>query len=197
MDSLPSDEIKFFADRSYTILGEILSSLGVREIEVNIDREINSEVTEFFLRDIYRIDKQQRGSVSIAKWAGYWGFWVRKLKPIKLIRPSTERGFENISNNDAANINELVALHFALEIAAAHRRYGNFQDRVLENCSRAQNGLCDGVECFWKYAERYLNFSDEFFIKYITYSMRNRTFGPHHFALLVENMIFSACTGLE
>ncbi|MXQ07888.1 hypothetical protein GQ651_08520 [Alphaproteobacteria bacterium GH1-50] len=197
MNSLPTNEIGFFADRSYRIINEILASLSVEPNEASIDKDILLEVSEFFLRDIYRVDKQQRGSVSIAKWAGYWGFWIRKLKPVKMQTLEDDATYKTISIEDAVNINERVAFQFALEIVAGHRKYGGFQDHVYRNCSLAAAGECDGVDCFWKFALRYMNFEDEFFSNYITYSMRNRTFGPHHFALLLENIVFSSCRGLE
>jgi len=197
MGSLPHNEVQYFADRSYRIVSDILESLGVSETEHEIDRDILVEVAEFFLCDIYRIDKQQRGSVSIAKWAGYWAFWVRKLKPISMVNLDDEVEYENISHQDAVHINEIVSLQLALEIVAKYREFDGLEDIVGRHCKKIQNGECDGVSCFWKFAIRYMNFSDEFYSKYLTYSMRNRTFGPHHYALLMENIIFSACTGLE
>ena len=197
MNSLPHNEVQYFADRSYRIITDILESLGVTEAEHEIDRDILVEIAEFFLRDIYRIDKQQRGSVSIAKWAGYWAFWVRKLKPISMANLADDVDYEKITHQDAVHINEIVSLHLALEIVAKYREFDGLEDIVGRNCRKVQNRECDGVVCFWKFATRYMNFHDEFYSKYLTYSMRNRTFGPHHFALLMENIIFSACSGLE
>ena len=116
------------------------------------------------MRDIYRLDKQQRGTVSIAKWAGYWGFWIRKLKPIKM---ASLTEFKIINVKDAVAINEIVALQFALEIVAVHRSTGKLEDRVIAGCAKRRLNECDGIKCFWEHATKYLNFNDEFFSKYI------------------------------
>ncbi len=197
MNLLPHNEVQYFADRSYRIITDILKSLGIAKAEHEIKRDILVEVAEFFLRDIYRIDKQQRGSVSIAKWAGYWAFWVRKLKPISMVNLADNVEYKKISHRDAVHINEIVSLQLALEIVAKYREFEGLEDIVGRNCKKVQDRKCDGVDCFWKFATRYMNFHDEFYWKYLTYSMRNRTFGPHHFVFLMENIIFSACSGLE
>lgn len=197
MNSLPDSEVQFFADRSYRIISDVLESFGLTEADYELDKDILVELAEFFLRDIYRIDKQQRGSVSIAKWAGYWGFWIRKLKPISILDFKEGDAYPNLTHEDVVHINEIVALQFSLEIVAKYREVGALEDLVLKQCKQVESGDCDGVECFWKYASHYLNFGDEFYSKYLTYSMRNRTFGPHHFALLMENIIFASCRGLD
>lgn len=188
---VPPKQTAFLAASCKKIVEQILDDLGV---DAHIDHECILDLTEFFLRDIYRIDKQQRGSVSLAKLAGYWAFWIRKLKPISDAKPAHASSFDT---DEIGTINELVAVHFSLELVIAHRRNGAFQDHVKDECDKIRSGTCDGVACVKKYADKYLNFKDEFFLKYIVYSMRHRTFGPHHFALLMENLIFSACDGIQ
>jgi hypothetical protein len=194
MVTVPDDEQEFFAAKSSEVIEQLLASKGVEESEYSLDDDVLLEIAAFFLRDIYRIDQQQRGTVSIAKWAGYWAFWIRKLKPISMTEIEQ---YSHITVEDAVNINELIAVQFALEIVGSYRADAKFEDRVMLACSKAQERQCNGVDCFWKHAEKYLNFGDEFFLKYILYSMRNRTFGPHHFALLIENIIFASCDGIE
>lgn len=193
MVAVPDDEQSFFAAKSSELIAKLLGTTGVKPDEYILDDDTLLEVAAFFLRDIYRIDQQQRGTVSIAKWAGYWAFWIRKLKPISMV---AKDAYYKITVEDAVNINELIAIQFALEIVGEYRSEAKFEDRVMQACTLAAEDKCDGVECFWKHAEKYLNFGEEFFSEYIIYSMRNRTFGPHHFALLIENMIFASCRGL-
>jgi len=127
LNSLPHNEVQYFSDRSFRIISSILVSLGVEEEECEVDKDILVEVAEFFLRDIYRIDKQQRGSVSIAKWAGYWAFWVRKLKPISMINLDEGEEYASLTREDAVHINEIVALQFSLEIVAKYRESGGLE----------------------------------------------------------------------
>ena len=150
MHSLPHNEIQYFADRSYRVVRGILASFGVEDGEAEVDRDILVEIAEFFLRDIYRIDKQQRGSVSIAKWAGYWAFWIRKLKPVSMAQIPGDQHYKSISIDDAVNINERVALQFAYEIVAEYRENVGLEDLVFSHCSKAKAGECNGVDCFWR-----------------------------------------------
>lgn len=187
MNSFSKNEKKFFSLSSYGVIQNFISHY---EATIHIDKHTLAEVSDFFLRDITRIDKQQRGSVSIAKWAGYWAFWLRKLKPITVTeRPESS----NLSKEDAVNINEIVAIQFAFEVVSQFRMSSQLQDHVSRKCKKHKRGACDGLSCFKNHVNKYVNFEDEFYYNYIIYSLRNRTFGPHHFALLLENIIYASC----
>jgi hypothetical protein len=189
--SIPQRQIKFLSKQCEGILLAILEKL---ELSAKIDPELVEELTMFFLRDIYRIDQQQRGSVSLAKTTGYWAFWIRKLKPIKDAKLTKNSSF---NKNELTYVNEVVAIQFAMELVTEFRESGGFTDVVREECNRRDGEACNGVACFGKYVGNYLSFHDEFFKKYLTYSMRNRTFGPHHFAILIENIIYASCRKLS
>jgi len=188
---VPDQQAAFLARHCLSIIGGILDDLGVT---ADINNDALLDCTEFFLRDIYRLDRQQRGSVSLAKYAGYWAFWIRKIKPLANANPTGETGF---TNDDAIRINEIVAIRLALELVVVIREKGIFQDHVRENCLLVKSHQCNGVRCFLSFSKKYLEFNDEFYHKYLIYSMRHRTFGPHHFALLIENMVFAACEGIS
>jgi hypothetical protein len=190
-NSVPPTQIVFLRKTSKRIIKGILKSL---QVKAKVDKDLLEEVAEFFLRDIYRIDRQQRESVSAAKFAGYWAFWVRKLKPISRATPLTKAAKPFA---DARSINEIVALQFGIEILRHVRTVEGFSDNVRQECSNFIEGKCDGSSCLLAYARRYLTFDKNFYHDYIIYSMRNRTFGPHHFALLLENMTFSSCAGIN
>jgi hypothetical protein len=191
---VPEKQVAFLATECELVFQAILKDLGVI---AKIDSKIVRQLTAFFLRDIYRIDQQQRGSVSLAKHSGYWGFWVRKLKPIS----GAKLDGDFLSAEELEFINEIVSIYFAIHLVQENRARehditqirGQQSDMVRVQCSEDRPGHCSGTKCFEKYVKEYLNFNKRFFLNYITYSMRNRTFGPHHFALLIEGLIYSAC----
>jgi len=183
--NLPEEQVAFLTQRARRLISLILSQ---ENIEANISTEVLTSVTTFFLRDIYRIDEQQRGDISLAKFAGYWGFWIRKLKPI-----SDAKDKEEDQNGVYHDINELVAIQFAVDIIVLLRAANPFNDNVWQTCDDDDKLKCNGVQCFKEYTLNYFGFHTNFFQNYITYSMRNRTFGPHHFSLMMESLMYSAC----
>lgn len=194
ISDVPEKQVAFLATECELVFKAILSDLGVK---AKVDSKIVRQLTAFFLRDIYRIDQQQRGSVSLAKHSGYWGFWVRKLKPIS----GAVLDGDFLSEEELEFINEIVAVYFSIELVKENRARelkvtqlpGEQRDMVRVKCSERRPQHCKGTACFENYVKEYLNFNKRFFLNYITYSMRNRTFGPHHFALLIEGLIYSAC----
>lgn len=171
-----------------TLASKIINDILKRE---NVSADLNPnamfDVSKFFLRDIYRLDAQQSGSVSIAKFAGYFGFWIRKLKPIENAFTGTQNG----SSKPVVDVNELVALNVGIAIIEEFRRAGVFTDYVGEKCPYTNE--CNKTDCFLRFAKRYFDFEDGYHKEYIMYSMRHRTFGPHHFAILFEQLLFSSC----
>jgi hypothetical protein len=191
---VPSKQVAFLAAESEAVIETILDDL---QVSAKVDDGLLRQVTSYFLRDVYRLDQQQRGSVSLAKYAGYWGFWVRKLKPIS--SPMLQGDF--LTKDELEFINEIVSVYLAVQLVMDWRqREGMVQgsrgyesEIVRSQCSELNPGNCDGVVCFERFVGGYLHFHKKFFMNYITYSMRNRTFGPHHFALLMEGLIYAAC----
>lgn len=190
-DTVPQAQVIVLRDKSFSLISAILSSI---KVEATIDKDILEDVAHFFLRDIYRIDRQQKSSISVSKFAGYWAFWLRKLKPISGPKALTD---EAKKYSEARSINEIVSLQFGLEMLMKFRGSDGLSDNVMRSCKRKSEKLCDGSQCLKKYSEKYLDFDNEFYHEYIIYSLRNRTFGPHHFALLFENITFSACEGVR
>jgi len=68
---VPPNQVIFLKNVALRFIRPILGSLGVN---ATIDENLLEDVAAFFLRDIYRIDRQQKESISAAKFAGYWGF---------------------------------------------------------------------------------------------------------------------------
>ena len=184
---IPETQIAFLTERVEKIIISISINMGFKP---EFSDELLEASTEFFLRDIYRLDEQQRGSITLAKFAGYWAFWIRKLKPIR----SAKFISGDLKGKKVADVNEVVALQLAVNLVLMLRKSGPFEDAVRNSC---KDKTCDGTDCFEEYTGKYFAFNKSFFREYIMYSMRNRTFGPHHFSLLIENFVYSSCRKLN
>lgn len=186
------DEVKIIAVASRLLIRKILIDLN---IVCDVSDKIVAEMSTYFLRDLNRLREQQKEKVSSIKFAGYWGFWLRKLKPISnaFIRGSDR----NNPRNEVAHINELVALEisisYILKIAGISDTGGSITDPIRGACSKHLSKECDGSECVKKSAYDFLRFQNAGNLKYLIYSMRHRTFGPHHFVTNLDHMVFGAC----
>lgn len=190
MNIPPENQVAFLSYRARTLIKNILLKAGY---DAAISDEILSSSTSFFLRDIYRLEEQQFEQISLAKFAGYWGFWIRKLKPISgAVRVGAEE-----KQTEVQEINEIVSILFAIEIMKILREKAVFHDAVWSACQTHANTKCSGTKCLDDHAHVFFNFNKRFFLNYIHYSMRHRTFGPHHFALLMEQLLFSSCARIQ
>lgn len=162
--------------------------------EINVvyvlSRPILFEATYYFLRDINRIRAQQGDQVTAAKFAGYLGFWIRKLRPLSMAFFVEETEPES----EIVHFNELVGLNLALVYLIEDGKGGGELafDPIRNSCDNAE---CDGRQCLVKYVNLYLSLSSNY--DYIIYSMRHRTFGPHHLVSILEHLVFGACVGFR
>lgn len=182
---LPKTQIAYLTKKSLIILNSIIENEGY---EAQISKKVLTQATSYFLRDIYRLDEQQRGAVSLAKFAGYWGFWIRKLKPI-----SPGRLKDNPESEEYPELNELAAINFAVEIIQLLRQSERFEDFVWRECREDNAQSCNGIVCFSMHVSTFFKANEGFFLDYIKHSLRVRTFGPHHFSLVLEQLIYSSC----
>jgi hypothetical protein len=153
-----------------------------------------------FLKDMERIDLQRRGSVSVAKFSGYIGFWIRKIKPIRLAYPQEGTSDSEIETYEVADINERMAIKLALYIMTYFRSSAAepvFEDPIFLACNdkREKAGMakCEGLECLRAYTSQYLSFRDQEYFNYLIYSMRFSTFGPHNLVAILDNLLMGAC----
>jgi hypothetical protein len=190
-ESVSEEEVAALAAATENLVTEVSSGLGV---SCDVSRKNIFSVAKYFLRDINRIRDQQDGSISSIKFAGYWGFWIRKLKPLSNAFRVSDHGKD--PNNEIVEINELVALEISV---AFIMRIGILTeqkvviDPIRGNCSLRKAGECDGAVCVKQSAIDFMTFSNKLNLRYIVYSLRHRTFGPHHFVTNLDHIVFDAC----
>jgi hypothetical protein len=185
------EDVAAIAAATETLLLEVSAKLSVA---CDVSKKTVFGVSRYFLRDINRIRDRQDGSISSIKFAGYWGFWIRKLKPLsKAYRFDADK---NDPNNKIIEINELVALEisvaFLLRIGV-FAEIGVVIDLMRGNCARRLDNQCDGAACVMQSAIDFKKFNNALNLRYIVYSMRHRTFGPHHLVTNLDHIVFGAC----
>lgn len=180
------DEVKELAETAHRLIESYLREIDVSAI---ISRKTVVELAYFFYRDIYRIKVQQNDQVTAAKFAGYLGFWIRKLKPIsQAFKVGTDTEDPNL---EILEINELAGLQVSINVLIEDGKGGSetqLHDPVRRNC---QDNTCDGKVCLTEYVRLYFGLPTN--VDYILYSMRHRTFGPHHLVNSLEHLVFGAC----
>ncbi len=162
----------------------ILKEKGLTDYRISDSRVRN--LAFYFLRDILRIADRQSDEVSVTKFAGYWAFWIRKVKPIQYALRVVDGEAVEVDE-----VNEKVCLELSLAFLEKQGKgHGDLlHDTVRSACQRT----CDGANCLKSYVSAFFAEENRPVHEYITYSMAFRTFGPHHMTMLLDQMVFASC----
>jgi hypothetical protein len=123
------------------------------------DRAI-SEAAFHAAKDLLRLQKHQNDDIDGCKLTGYLCFWIRKLKPLP------EATYSGKGNK--LDINERLALWVMFAL---------FTQLLAE-------GSIAGGAAAAALAKKLKEDRDLF--EYLVYSTRFRTFGPHHYAMILK-----------
>jgi hypothetical protein len=190
-ESVLDDEVARVSAATRKLIGDVTERL---QVDCIISDNSVLDLSKFLLRDIQRIQERQKNKVSSIKFAGYWGFWIRKLKPIS--RAFRRGDDKNDPFKEIIHINELVALEisicFILRIGA-FAEHNVVIDVIRGACKERARNACNGVDCVKEAAIDFMKFQNALNLKYLIHSMRHRTFGPHHFVTNLDHLVFGAC----
>lgn len=194
MTSAQSRYAASLALATHRLIERTLNAGGVTQFTLSPIRI--RQLADALEKDLRRIEDNQGAGIALTKVVGYWAFWIRKTRPVIIayegIAPAS--GEPNLFS-EIADINERVALEFAVSALSSQSREGGvIHDPFRSECKASS---CDGRACMRAYARYTLNIHDNVFEKYLLYSMRFRTFGPHHFVMLLDQMLISACFGQQ
>ena len=186
----PGALVDQYAAITHKIIERILSAMGDYEYELSPLRVSN--VSYYFMRDIYRLNDRQNGAITATKFAGYWAFWIRKVKPIRFAYDRSHPSY--MATKIAAEIpeiNERVGLELALSFLAGEGKGAgdSLHDQVRYVCQKE----CDGSNCLHQYAKAFFTHHQGGMQEYLLYSLAYRTFGPHHLTMILDQMIFGSC----
>jgi len=160
-------------------LEEIMMAIGVRKFQIS-EAKI-AEVAECLLKDLQRLAIPQGNEIADTKYAAYWAFWVRKIKPVNIAWLDGEQ------KNEMTDVNERAALELAMTTV---KKAGKHRDCIVRGKCQLQ---CNGASCVEAYTNLYFTANRNQYSEYIVYSMGKRTFGPHHLCAVLDAILFAAC----
>lgn len=126
------------------------------------EKESITDLVSQASRDRQRLLIYQSGRLDHVKFAAYLCFWFRKLKPIW-------KGSDKATGKRVPDINERISLYMLAEMLY------ELDKRHKPDVAKVRKQNFEGF------------FSSPRF-EYVIKSMRNRTFGPHHFAILADSL---------
>ena len=136
-------------------------ALDARKIKADFGTvEQFREIAVYAAKDLQRLQIYQKDQVDPIKMAAYVGFWVRKLKP-----------FTNGYGPDGKAIrpiNEHISIIVSFALLTRWMKEGSIPP--IE-------GIEEKIRRFYQ---------NEALFSYIVHSMRFRTFGPHHFVIVMK-----------
>ena len=186
----PGALVDQYAAITHKIVERILSATGDFEYELSPLRI--SHVSYYFMRDIYRLNDRQGGAITATKFAGYWAFWIRKIKPIRFAYDRSHASYKTSKMaSEVPEINERVGLELALSFLAGEGKGTgeSLHDQVRYVCRKP----CDGSACLHEYTRAFFTHHRGGMQEYLLYSLAYRTFGPHHLTMILDQMIFGSC----
>jgi hypothetical protein len=186
----PEKIVNLYAAITHKVIDRIMIAMGDFDYEISPLRV--ADVSFYFMRDIYRLNDRQGGTITATKFAGYWAFWIRKVKPVLF---AYDRSHSSYSTSKAAaeiaEINERLAFELAVSFLAGEGKGtdDSLHDQVRLECKK----VCDGSTCLHSYTKKFFSHHGGRMQEYLIYSMAYRTFGPHHMTMILDQMIFGSC----
>jgi hypothetical protein len=168
-------------------LSAIIENKG--DFDYRISKRRVRDLSFYFLRDILRIADRQSDEISATKFAGYWAFWIRKVKPILFCNSKTDA--KHGEALEITEVNERVCFELALSFLQSQGRGDGdlLHDGIRSSCAKP----CDGSICFKRYTSDFFGPQSKSISDYVIYSMAYRTFGPHHMTMILDQLILGSC----
>jgi hypothetical protein len=179
--SFPPEFVDRVSAATHKSLVQIVEAIGVKKTAYEISREKVLEVAQYFLKDLRRLAIPQENEIADTKYAAYWAFWVRKIKPVRVA------WLDDAKQDEITDINERAALELAI---ATVKHAGKHPACLIRGACLI---TCDGSRCVEQYTSDYFTVNENYYSEYIVYSMGKRTFGPHHLCAVLDSILFAAC----
>lgn len=180
----------------------IVKVLKDLRVEANISKQILLDVIIHWGRDMKRIESAQSGDGSATKHIAHQAFWIRKLKPISNAYPQDEMDSARLKRTtvrptkEIVDINERVAIALACKALLLYVEKGIFfdvnlaTDKALDPPPGAD---VSRMRAFLKaYFREKISQADGTIYDNLLYSMRYRTFGPHHMTQILDQAVFGS-----
>lgn len=174
------------------VLRRLMEENGFKPNDYVLSHQRVREVGVLAGLDLERLSRNQNDDTSITKIAGYWSFWIRKLAPIIYARDLSRPPSSGAVMDTLDDINERAALNFAVSLTSdptTNAEFGGL-DPYRMHCGHTP---CDRRTCIERFMQYAFAEHDRHFERYVIHCMRHKTFGPHNFVVLLEQLILGAC----
>lgn len=151
-----------------TVVPNVLKKYGVRWR--NPQPGAFDEVANNASKDLEKLALYQEDSIDPLKQMGYAAFWIRKIKPLDQSEVQGKAAYV------AREINERLSIWLACEALRSHWTKVAKADSKESGRSKAISSRIDS----------YLADADS--MGYLVHCMRSRTFGPHHYVMMLNNL---------
>jgi hypothetical protein len=162
-------EIRRLADAT---VPQLLEHYGVTSC--NNSNILMNDVAYNCSKDLEKIAIYQKDSVDQLKTFGYFGFWIRKIKPIE----QAAKG-----SSPFKEVNEYLSVWVIGSLVTRHCKL-----MAKKDPSRRAEAAASIYAI-----EKLINDSKR--LEYLVHCMRSRTFGPHHYVILLQQTI--GCAKLQ
>jgi len=155
-------EIRLLAD---AVIPMVLKSYGVGTSSSS--NLAMNEASYNCAKDLEKIAIYQKDRVNQLKTFGYFGFWIRKIKPI-----------EQATRHGAAfkEVNEYLSIWILGALVTRHYKL------IAEKDPSRKEEAATIIRTF----DKLLN--DQKRMDYLVHCMRSRTFGPHHYVIMLQQI---------
>lgn len=165
LNAVVSEEAVLYARDIEKLVDSLLKELRIDYNEV--PRTYLEEAAYNAAKDIYKMALYHPDGLEPLKTFGYMCFWVRKIKPVL---GATRQG------KPCREVNELLSIHMAASLCV---RYSALYPEDIPNRDK------DAVK---RRAKAFLG--DKRRMDYLVHCMRYRTFGPHHYVMILQNIVY-------
>lgn len=159
-------EIRRLSDK---LIPQLLESYGV-DIS-SLSNVLMNEAAYNCAKDLEKIAIYQKDQVNQLKTFGYFGFWIRKIRPVE---QATRYG------SPFKEVNEYLSIWVIVSLVSRHYKFIANKDKSK---SREAAAAIAALESLVSDAKR---------LEYVVHCMRSRTFGPHHYVIMLQQMIGTA-----
>lgn len=183
------EDVKDMLAKSHAGGGELLY-----DEKEPISEEGALQVASYALRDIRRLEQDQKKGVSVSKYVAYVGFWLGKLKPVGKV--SLNR---NHQTDEILDINERLVLplmdRLLLMMARANPAIwpSPWRDCSVTACTRDFSGKPVRGECYRIKNRAYRKAYQKRYSDYIAYGLRHRALSPYHLVSYLDQAMYMSC----
>jgi|SRR5580698_3801460 hypothetical protein len=153
------------------------------------------EAVRYALRDLDRLEVDQKQEFSITKYVGYLGFWFAKLKPLTNVQLRAEG--VGTTSVEVLDVNEKVVFPLLRRLLLRMTRKAQEMVPALwrtcsnVKCAKAGDGKLG--KCFFKKIDAFLVALGGRYHEYLFYTLRYRPASPYILVAVLDQAMHFSC----